>query len=232
MLQLPARKLRHDPIQRGRTQPVATHVLRADCLSDQIAQSEIADPETGVPAAAGPGSTQPHVRQISSSHDPVQAAQGIRSTSCDAGCAAHVPCHMQRHPPSAMHAARRCISSRLLATPTSTTMCTWVRPERRQVAGAALHTGCPPQQRLGGVGRQAVPHAGVLQRRPRACPAAKACKVDAEKRCNVTWFFGHKAGAVIACLRCACRGSHLQLAGSTMGPLGHAAATLCARLIA
>lgn len=31
--------------------------------------------------------------------------------------------------------------------------------------------------------------------------AAKACKVDADKHCNVTWFFGYKAGQVIACLR-------------------------------
>lgn len=32
-------------------------------------------------------------------------------------------------------------------------------------------------------------------------PLAKACKVDAEKLCNVTWFFGYKSGQVIACLR-------------------------------
>ncbi|GAX78146.1 hypothetical protein CEUSTIGMA_g5588.t1 [Chlamydomonas eustigma] len=32
-------------------------------------------------------------------------------------------------------------------------------------------------------------------------PLAKACKVDAEKSCNVTWFFGYKSGQVIACLR-------------------------------
>ena len=25
--------------------------------------------------------------------------------------------------------------------------------------------------------------------------------MDAEKSCNVTWFFGYKAGQVIACLR-------------------------------
>ena len=31
--------------------------------------------------------------------------------------------------------------------------------------------------------------------------AAKACKVDAEKYCNVTWFFGYKSGQIIACLR-------------------------------
>ncbi len=31
--------------------------------------------------------------------------------------------------------------------------------------------------------------------------AAKACKVDAEKLCNVTWMFGYKTGQVIACLR-------------------------------
>ena len=31
--------------------------------------------------------------------------------------------------------------------------------------------------------------------------AAKACKVDADKFCNVTWFFGYKAGQVISCLR-------------------------------
>lgn len=31
--------------------------------------------------------------------------------------------------------------------------------------------------------------------------AAKACKVDAEKFCNVTWFFGYKAGQVTSCLR-------------------------------
>lgn len=34
--------------------------------------------------------------------------------------------------------------------------------------------------------------------------AAKACKIDADKYCNVTWFFGYKAGQVIACLRCVC----------------------------
>lgn len=32
-------------------------------------------------------------------------------------------------------------------------------------------------------------------------PLAKACKVDAEKFCNVTWFFGYKSGQIIACLR-------------------------------
>jgi len=32
-------------------------------------------------------------------------------------------------------------------------------------------------------------------------PLAKACKVDADKFCNVTWFFGYKAGQVISCLR-------------------------------
>eukprot|EP00798_Chlamydomonas_sp_ICE-L_P023599 gene23599-9127_t len=32
-------------------------------------------------------------------------------------------------------------------------------------------------------------------------PLAKACKVDAEKNCNVTWMFGYKAGQVIFCLR-------------------------------
>jgi len=32
-------------------------------------------------------------------------------------------------------------------------------------------------------------------------PLAKACKIDAETKCNVTWFFGYKAGQVIACLR-------------------------------
>lgn len=31
--------------------------------------------------------------------------------------------------------------------------------------------------------------------------AAKACKVDADKFCNVTWFFGYKAGQVVSCLR-------------------------------
>ena len=37
---------------------------------------------------------------------------------------------------------------------------------------------------------------------PTHATAAKACKVDADKSCNVTWFFGYKAGQVIACLRC------------------------------
>ncbi|GIL97843.1 hypothetical protein Vretimale_3387, partial [Volvox reticuliferus] len=32
-------------------------------------------------------------------------------------------------------------------------------------------------------------------------PLAKACKADADKFCNVTWFFGYKSGQVIACLR-------------------------------
>ncbi|KAG1658887.1 hypothetical protein FOA52_000675 [Chlamydomonas sp. UWO 241] len=32
-------------------------------------------------------------------------------------------------------------------------------------------------------------------------PLAKACKVDAEQRCNVTWFFGWQSGQVISCLR-------------------------------
>lgn len=32
-------------------------------------------------------------------------------------------------------------------------------------------------------------------------PAARACKNDAVKFCNVTWFFGYKAGQVISCLR-------------------------------
>jgi len=31
--------------------------------------------------------------------------------------------------------------------------------------------------------------------------AAKNCKSDAIKFCNVTWFFGYKAGQVISCLR-------------------------------
>ena len=33
-------------------------------------------------------------------------------------------------------------------------------------------------------------------------PLAKACKVDAEKFCNNTWFFGHAEGKVVSCLRC------------------------------
>ncbi|KAI8465216.1 MAG: hypothetical protein J3K34DRAFT_379960 [Monoraphidium minutum] len=32
-------------------------------------------------------------------------------------------------------------------------------------------------------------------------PLAKACKLDAEKMCNATWFFGPTEGRVIACLR-------------------------------
>lgn len=32
-------------------------------------------------------------------------------------------------------------------------------------------------------------------------PLAKACKIDAEKFCNVSWFFGYKTGQVISCLR-------------------------------
>jgi len=32
-------------------------------------------------------------------------------------------------------------------------------------------------------------------------PLAKSCKNDAIKFCNVTWFFGYKAGQVISCLR-------------------------------
>ncbi|PNH09949.1 Golgi apparatus protein 1 [Tetrabaena socialis] len=32
-------------------------------------------------------------------------------------------------------------------------------------------------------------------------PLAKACKVDAEKHCNITWFFGYKSGQIISCLR-------------------------------
>ncbi|KAG1656262.1 hypothetical protein FOA52_011910 [Chlamydomonas sp. UWO 241] len=32
-------------------------------------------------------------------------------------------------------------------------------------------------------------------------PLAKACKADAIKFCNVTWFFGYKAGQVVSCLR-------------------------------
>lgn len=31
--------------------------------------------------------------------------------------------------------------------------------------------------------------------------AAKACKIDAEQYCNITWFFGYKSGQIIACLR-------------------------------
>jgi hypothetical protein len=43
-------------------------------------------------------------------------------------------------------------------------------------------------------------------RRPSAPPhlsprAAKACKEDAEKFCNNTWFFGPTEGRVISCLR-------------------------------
>ena len=34
-----------------------------------------------------------------------------------------------------------------------------------------------------------------------ACTAAKACKIDAEKFCNVTWFFGYKSGQIVSCLR-------------------------------
>lgn len=30
---------------------------------------------------------------------------------------------------------------------------------------------------------------------------AKMCKADADKYCNVTWFFGYKSGQVVACLR-------------------------------
>eukprot|EP00197_Chlamydomonas_leiostraca_P010927 CAMPEP_0202884756 /NCGR_PEP_ID=MMETSP1391-20130828/41312_1 /ASSEMBLY_ACC=CAM_ASM_000867 /TAXON_ID=1034604 /ORGANISM="Chlamydomonas leiostraca, Strain SAG 11-49" /LENGTH=982 /DNA_ID=CAMNT_0049567983 /DNA_START=167 /DNA_END=3115 /DNA_ORIENTATION=+ len=32
-------------------------------------------------------------------------------------------------------------------------------------------------------------------------PLARACKMDADKFCNVTWFFGYKAGQIISCLR-------------------------------
>lgn len=32
-------------------------------------------------------------------------------------------------------------------------------------------------------------------------PTAKACKVEADKLCNVSWFFGYKSGQVISCLR-------------------------------
>ncbi|KAJ9518654.1 hypothetical protein QJQ45_018663 [Haematococcus lacustris] len=32
-------------------------------------------------------------------------------------------------------------------------------------------------------------------------PLARACKVDAEQHCNITWFFGFRAGQVITCLR-------------------------------
>ncbi|KAL6765630.1 hypothetical protein V8C86DRAFT_2455912 [Haematococcus lacustris] len=32
-------------------------------------------------------------------------------------------------------------------------------------------------------------------------PLARACKVDVEQHCNITWFFGYRAGQVIACLR-------------------------------
>ncbi|KAL6765625.1 hypothetical protein V8C86DRAFT_2455787 [Haematococcus lacustris] len=32
-------------------------------------------------------------------------------------------------------------------------------------------------------------------------PLARACKVDAEQHCNITWFFGYRAGQVITCLR-------------------------------
>lgn len=32
-------------------------------------------------------------------------------------------------------------------------------------------------------------------------PLAKRCKKDADKFCNVTWFFGYKSGQVISCLR-------------------------------
>lgn len=35
----------------------------------------------------------------------------------------------------------------------------------------------------------------------RNIPLARACKVDAEKHCNITWFFGYKSGQIIACLR-------------------------------
>ena len=42
-----------------------------------------------------------------------------------------------------------------------------------------------------------VPAAPVL---PLRC-AAKACKADAEKLCNSTWFFGPKEGGVIGCLK-------------------------------
>ena len=31
--------------------------------------------------------------------------------------------------------------------------------------------------------------------------------MDADKFCNVTWFFGYKSGQVIACLRCVCAAS-------------------------
>ncbi|KAJ9517943.1 hypothetical protein QJQ45_004245 [Haematococcus lacustris] len=32
-------------------------------------------------------------------------------------------------------------------------------------------------------------------------PLARACKVDVEQHCNITWFFGYRAGQVITCLR-------------------------------
>ncbi|KAG2498297.1 hypothetical protein HYH03_003558 [Edaphochlamys debaryana] len=35
----------------------------------------------------------------------------------------------------------------------------------------------------------------------RNIPLAKACKVDADKHCNITWFFGYKSGQIISCLR-------------------------------
>ncbi|KAG2445817.1 hypothetical protein HXX76_000421 [Chlamydomonas incerta] len=35
----------------------------------------------------------------------------------------------------------------------------------------------------------------------RNIPLAKACKIDADKHCNITWFFGYKSGQIISCLR-------------------------------
>ncbi|GFH23194.1 uncharacterized protein HaLaN_20773, partial [Haematococcus lacustris] len=35
----------------------------------------------------------------------------------------------------------------------------------------------------------------------RNIPLARACKVDADKFCNVTWFFGWKQGQIISCLK-------------------------------
>jgi len=36
---------------------------------------------------------------------------------------------------------------------------------------------------------------------PAPVPAAKYCKEDAIKYCNLTWLFGYKAGQVVTCLR-------------------------------
>ena len=70
-----------------------------------------------------------------------------------------------------------------------------------KAACACLYLSQRPGANITHTSISALRHLTLQSPTTRPRPAAKACKDDADKFCNVTWFFGYKSGQVIACLR-------------------------------